>query len=115
MTNNFIQLSALRILMIHAVSLFYNIYPFHFPPGGKGWTHSPLGLVGKRVVSVVIICDCLYSYLRASIGLRLAAFLAGYHPKKTPITKQTAKARTTDCVLTIASVDISDPASLARR
>mgnify|MGYP006887145254 CR=1 FL=1 len=33
----------------------------------------------------------LYSYLIASIGSKSAAFLAGYHPKKTPVTVQTAK------------------------
>ena len=37
----------------------------------------------------------LYSYLIASIGSKSAAFLAGYHPKKTPVTVQTAKERNT--------------------
>lgn len=32
-----------------------------------------------------------YSYLIASIGSSLAAFFAGYHPKKTPVNVQTAK------------------------
>ena len=32
-----------------------------------------------------------YSCLKASIGLRLAAFRAGYQPKKIPITEQTRK------------------------
>lgn len=32
-----------------------------------------------------------YSYLIASIGSGLAAFFAGYHPKKTPVNVQTAK------------------------
>ena len=31
-----------------------------------------------------------YSYRNASIGSRSAAFLAGYHPKKTPVTVHTA-------------------------
>ena len=31
-----------------------------------------------------------YSYLSASIGSRSAAFLAGYQPKKIPVTVQTA-------------------------
>ena len=34
---------------------------------------------------------CPYSYLMASMGSRRAAFLAGYHPKKTPVNVQTAK------------------------
>ena len=33
----------------------------------------------------------LYSYLMASIGSSLAAFLAGYHPKNTPVNVHTAK------------------------
>ena len=36
-----------------------------------------------------------YSYLMASIGSKSAAFLAGYHPKKTPVTVHTAKERNT--------------------
>jgi hypothetical protein len=38
----------------------------------------------------------LYSYLRASIGSRLAAFLAGYQPKNTPMTVHTANDRTSE-------------------
>jgi hypothetical protein len=34
-----------------------------------------------------------YSYLSASIGWRLAAFLAGYQPNKIPIPAETAKAK----------------------
>lgn len=37
----------------------------------------------------------VYSYRRASIGSRSAAFLAGYHPKKIPVKVQTAKERST--------------------
>ena len=37
----------------------------------------------------------IYSYLIASIGSKSAAFFAGYHPKKTPVTVQTAKERMT--------------------
>ena len=37
----------------------------------------------------------IYSYLIASIGSRSAAFLAGYQPKNTPVTVQTAKERNT--------------------
>jgi len=33
-----------------------------------------------------------YSYLKASIGLRAAAFLAGYMPKTMPTTAETPKA-----------------------
>ena len=33
----------------------------------------------------------LYSYLIASIGSKSAAFLAGYHPKNTPVNVHTAK------------------------
>lgn len=33
----------------------------------------------------------IYSYLIASIGSNCAAFLAGYHPKKTPVNVHTAK------------------------
>lgn len=36
-----------------------------------------------------------YSYLNASIGSRLAAFLAGYQPKNTPVTVHTANERIT--------------------
>ena len=36
-----------------------------------------------------------YSYLIASIGSKSAAFFAGYQPKKTPVTVQTAKERKT--------------------
>ncbi len=36
-----------------------------------------------------------YSYRIASIGSRSAAFLAGYHPKNTPVTVQTANDRNT--------------------
>ena len=50
------------------------------------------------VISLLFICmsgivfdkgSDYYSYLKASIGSRLAAFFAGYHPKNMPIKTQT--------------------------
>ena len=49
------------------------------------------------------------------MGLRFAAFFAGYQPKNTPITKQTAKASITDWDVIRAGLCISDPAILANR
>ena len=42
-----------------------------------------------------------YSYLNAVIGSRLAAFLAGYHPKKMPVAAQTMNDIITDEMLTM--------------
>lgn len=41
-----------------------------------------------------------YSYLNASIGFNLAAFAAGYIPKKSPIAKAKEKDKITDGVVT---------------
>ncbi|MEI6680267.1 MAG: hypothetical protein WCL21_16785 [Mariniphaga sp.] len=40
-----------------------------------------------------------YSYRKASIGLRLPSLLAGYHPKKIPITEHTRNDITTERVV----------------
>jgi hypothetical protein len=37
-----------------------------------------------------------YSYLKASVGCRLAALLAGRYPKNMPVTHETLNAMTTD-------------------
>jgi len=49
------------------------------------------------------------------MGLRLAAFLAGYHPKNTPIAKHTANASTTELVATTGGISSNVPASFAIR
>lgn len=46
-----------------------------------------------------------YSYLRALIGSRLAAFLAGYQPKKIPVAAHTTKESMIDDVLTTNGQD----------
>ena len=40
-----------------------------------------------------------YSYLKASIGFRLAALRAGYHPKKIPMAEQTKNDIITEMVV----------------
>ena len=50
-----------------------------------------------------------HSYLSASIGSRLDALFAGYHPKKTPITVHTAKERTSELGNTRIGHDIVVP------
>ena len=51
----------------------------------------------------------LYSYLSASIGSRLAAFLAGYQPKNIPITVHTANESISELGNTTIGHDIADP------
>lgn len=45
----------------------------------------------KNLREYLMFSPFFYSYLIASIGSSLAAFFAGYHPKKTPVNVQTAK------------------------
>src|SRR5450759_3556480 len=54
-------------------------------------------------------CMTFYSYLRASIGSRLAAFLAGYQPKNTPITVHTTNDKTSELGNTTIGHDIAAP------
>ena len=52
-----------------------------------------------------------YSYLKASIGFNLAAFRAGYHPKKTPIKDEKKK----DNKMAFIEIVTGQPASDATR
>ena len=56
------------------------------------------GAPGLTDVPLPVQSGCMkngYSYLMASIGSRDAAFLAGYHPKNTPVTVHTTKESST--------------------
>ena len=73
----------------------------HNPPADnvyqylQGTTCGCKGLFHKDKDNSFIGNYPFYSYLMASIGSKSAAFLAGYHPKKTPVTVHTAKERNT--------------------
>ena len=49
--------------------------------------------------------EFFYSYRRALIGSRLAAFFAGYHPKKIPVAAHTTNDKIIDDVLTMNGQD----------
>ena len=86
------EISDRKPLTIHIVtnnegylSVSNDIQPKRTAASGTG-----IGLVCFIKTKIVF-----YSYLIASIGSKSAAFFAGYQPKKTPVTVQTAKERKT--------------------
>ena len=62
----------------------------------KEWSINIMGEQKKAnhptiCINMYIFLFISYSYLSASMGSSCAAFLAGYHPKNTPVNVQTAK------------------------